>query len=622
MKSITLGNNIPSLVAQRRLAEVSSEQEKVFERLASGQRINRASDDAAGLSIADTLQADQRVFTQGVRNFNDGLSMLNIADGALAELTNVMTRISELAEQASNGTFNYRQRISLDEEADALVEEYNRIVETTNFNGVSVIDGSSSEIRLQGGYGEDGSIALTLVDGNSSSSTFVSNVGTGDFQDAVTFAPFGGGGASYGNPADFNNDGNQDLVATTNAGIEVSLGNGDGTFQTSYIVAAGPDLGAAGADFNGDGNMDITSLRAGNGFQVLLGNGDGSFGAMQMFELGMSIAEFNQGDYNEDGRRDLYYLETGTTNVHVRFGVGSGSLSSRTTLNTVGNATRGANGDVNGDGLTDLVVYDSANNFNIFLNNGSGGFTSGGTVTSAASQTAHRMWMGDTDDDGYDEIFIASSAGVRMYENTNGTISTASTLIDNNNSNNVQIVDINEDGFLDVISNATSDQIVTLLGRGDGTFNNLGLVTNPAGTNTFGLAFADLNNDGALEIIQSASAGGLAISLPTTTTSSRISSYNLRNQLDALAALDDSKARIQAIAQFRGDIGAVQSRLDVGISNLSVATENYASAESRIRDVDIASESANLTRNSILQQTAASILAQANQQPSIALDLL
>ncbi len=100
---ITLGTNIQSLNAQRLLGRTEEKLSTVFERLSSGQRINRASDDAAGLAISESLNVDRRVYNQAVRNLNDGLSVLNIADSTVEQLSSIVTRIQELAQQAANG---------------------------------------------------------------------------------------------------------------------------------------------------------------------------------------------------------------------------------------------------------------------------------------------------------------------------------------------------------------------------------------------------------------------------------------------------------------------------------------------------------------------------------------
>ena len=175
---ITLGSNIASLMAQRQLGKTTDSLSTVYERLSSGMRINRASDDAAGLAIASGLAADTRIFHQGVRNLNDGISLFNIADGALNELTNIVVRIQELAEQAANGTYSSKQRGALDTEAQTLSKEFTRIQQSTEFNGLNLLNGETNGVYLQAGVGTNGGIATGI--GN--------YLGTGSFSSAATFS--------------------------------------------------------------------------------------------------------------------------------------------------------------------------------------------------------------------------------------------------------------------------------------------------------------------------------------------------------------------------------------------------------------------------------------------------
>ena len=121
---LSLNTNIGSLTAQNQLLKANEKLQTSFERLSSGLRINRASDDPAGLAMANSLQTDSRLMAQAVRNVNDGISLLTIAESALKELNNILGRQAELAQQAANGTYTWQQRVSLNKEAKALVEEY------------------------------------------------------------------------------------------------------------------------------------------------------------------------------------------------------------------------------------------------------------------------------------------------------------------------------------------------------------------------------------------------------------------------------------------------------------------------------------------------------------------
>lgn len=164
--ALTIGNNIASIQAQRKLGLSTQALESVYERLSSGQRINRAADDAAGLAIADNLRASQRVATVAIRNANDGISTVAIADGALAEIGATLSRLAELSEQSANGVFSVVQRSALQNEFVALSSEIERIAITTTFNGVRLLSGVG-DIALQVGFdaGSTSQIVIRNVQG-------------------------------------------------------------------------------------------------------------------------------------------------------------------------------------------------------------------------------------------------------------------------------------------------------------------------------------------------------------------------------------------------------------------------------------------------------------------------
>ena len=159
--AITLGNNISSLRAQSRLAKTDLALNKTYEKLSSGLRINSASDDAAGLAIADDLRAKIRIGQVAVRNANDGISTIAIADSALGEVEGVLTRLAELAQQSSTGTFSSTQRSALQSEFTALSSEIERIAVTTEFNGIKLLS-SSSNITLQVGFNSNATSQIVI----------------------------------------------------------------------------------------------------------------------------------------------------------------------------------------------------------------------------------------------------------------------------------------------------------------------------------------------------------------------------------------------------------------------------------------------------------------------------
>ena len=144
--SINIRTNLSSLVAQKNLGQTTNGLTQAYERLSSGMRINKASDDAAGLAIADSLYADARLATVAIRNANDGMSMIAITDGAIGQITEILSRLGELSEQSANGVYSNTQRSALQLEFSALTSEVARIALTTEFNGLSLLSGGANVV--------------------------------------------------------------------------------------------------------------------------------------------------------------------------------------------------------------------------------------------------------------------------------------------------------------------------------------------------------------------------------------------------------------------------------------------------------------------------------------------
>lgn len=133
--AITVNTNVSALVAQRNLSNANNMLNQSLERLASGSRINSAKDDAARLQISNRLEAQMSGIDVAVRNANDGISIMQTAEGAMNETTNIMQRMRDLSLQASNGSNSQSERTAIQEEITALNDELNRIAETTSFGG-------------------------------------------------------------------------------------------------------------------------------------------------------------------------------------------------------------------------------------------------------------------------------------------------------------------------------------------------------------------------------------------------------------------------------------------------------------------------------------------------------
>lgn len=161
--SLTVSTNVSSIAAQNTLSRSQRSMDKSFTQLASGSRITKAADDAAGLSISETLKSTIRGYTQSQRNANDGISMVQVAEGGLAEVSNILTRLRELGVQAASDTVGDTERGFIDKEVQQLKLEMQRIAESTRFGQTRLLDGSGQEFSFQ-------------VD-----------IGNNDFQDRINF---------------------------------------------------------------------------------------------------------------------------------------------------------------------------------------------------------------------------------------------------------------------------------------------------------------------------------------------------------------------------------------------------------------------------------------------------
>ncbi len=150
---LRVNTNVASINAQRNLATATGRLEGNFRRLATGLRIATAADDAAGLAISERLRSQVRSLEQGKRNANDGISLVQTGEGALNEVSSILTRLRELSVQSANGSVSGQDRNTLNEEFRSLVDEIDRIGRSTEFNGVKLLDGSSSTVSFQVGFG-------------------------------------------------------------------------------------------------------------------------------------------------------------------------------------------------------------------------------------------------------------------------------------------------------------------------------------------------------------------------------------------------------------------------------------------------------------------------------------
>lgn len=163
---LRIRTNVESLTAQRQLSNNQNDLSSSLERLSSGSRINKSADDAAGLAISENLRAKTRGLNQAKRNASDGVSMIQVTEGGLSEISNIMIRLRELTVQSASDTLGTVERGFLDREYQQLTQEVDRISSTTEFSGTKLLGGNQKEMKVQVGYNgsADDTLDLTLRD--------------------------------------------------------------------------------------------------------------------------------------------------------------------------------------------------------------------------------------------------------------------------------------------------------------------------------------------------------------------------------------------------------------------------------------------------------------------------
>lgn len=626
MPPLTVTSNIASIEIQQRLGETTRKLQQNLERLSSGLRINHAKDDTAGLAIATGLSIDRRVLNRGLKNLNDGISYLNIAEKAVGELKGILIRLGELSTQSSNGTITNSQRQSLNDEAVALTDEYNRIVNVTEFNGINLFSEHGSSISLQVGYGENGQLSVVLASPSSAP------IGDGTFQARTSY---GTGLAPYSVAiGDLNGDGIPDLVSADSyqGSLSVRLGNGDGSLQERTTLASGGlTRSVVITDLNGDGRSDIVFANANDDqLGVYLGYGDGTFQAAALYEAGDTPWEVKVGDFNNDGITDIVSSDYNSYVVSVFIGNGDGTFKKRTSFANGQDSTSVSVGDINGDGKLDIVsISNYESSVSVFLGNGNGTFTARQEIATGSIPVSEVL--ADLNGDGTLDIVTVdmTSNSVSIFlGNGNGTFQARKSYITGATPTDVTVGDLNGDGVPDlVVAESGVDAVSVLIGNGNGTFK--ARVTYAVGDDTKFVIASDISGDGVLDLITADSASN-AISvllgnyvITTQSVSIRpLSGVNLATQGTALASKSVIDRYLDEATAVASTIGGSMSRLQITGNALRTESDILAVAESRIVDVDTAEEAASLVKNSILQQAEIAILGQANQSPGLVLKLL
>ena len=183
--ALRINTNVASVFAQKHSSRTQERLRSNFEHLSSGLRITKAADDAAGLAISESMRAEIRSLHQASRNTNDGISMVQTAEGALQEVTNIVSRMRELSVEASSAVLQATERAYLATEFTALQGEIDRISATTNFNGLSLANGSTASVAVQVGIFNSANDRITVTLQDSRSTTLAVDTGTIDLASAA-----------------------------------------------------------------------------------------------------------------------------------------------------------------------------------------------------------------------------------------------------------------------------------------------------------------------------------------------------------------------------------------------------------------------------------------------------
>jgi flagellin len=608
-------NNIPSLEAENQLTLTSNALNTTLEQLSSGSRINSGADDPAGLAIANGLQANIAALTQSVSNANDGVGELQLADGALAQVTTLLDTAVTLATESATGTVSNSQRTAIQAQYSSILDEINRIGTATTYNGQAVFQ-SGTEPNLNA---------------QNSPAAVAGALNLGDVLTTGDTTTITAGGQSFTYTAATTSGANPNGVTGNAGGITATtaLASGDvitstrGTGTTIYTTTAATTVGAlisvinSGAAVTGI-PITVTGADASHtGYQATIQNGN-----LQVQDLtnqgdlavaqgtGTELGTFTTNTTATSTIQDLINAINGDTTVGAKAALVSGTLEitdpqnrgdlAVTTDDTVlGAPVQGAPTDfvtpnsvgVATPDLNELVGSAIVTNATAIAN---------GTYTlSAGGKTFSYTAAGGT-----------GTVGALINAITNPATDPAGLDAYLNSSGNLIIVDPNNSGNL---------AAGPLVPASVGTLSNPATV-GAAATNIF---LSDATSIGSSQI--AVTIGGLsttAITNGSGESAVNLAGTDLSTQSDAQSALTLLDQAIANVASTRGTLGASVNRLTAASNVINSQVQNLTSAENTITAADIPTAVANLTKYSILEQTGISALAQANQQQQLVLKLL
>lgn len=560
MAGMVVQHNLNAINANNKMNINVSGTKKATEKLSSGYQINRAGDNAAGLAISEKMRSQIRGLSQATKNANDGISLIQTAEGGLNETHSILQRMRELAVQSANGTYqDDTDREAIQLEVDALKSEIDRIASSTEYNGMKLLDGSL------GG----------------------TTTGTTDF------------GARYGvlisanTVVDGANNKLKENLSLEGATLTSSV---NGVTVTLADTASG--VGGENAQWDAAGTTLTINLKAGQSYSQSQINDLIKNATMAKADAAGTPQASTPADVElklKSGVFTFQKAETFKTSAGVR-----------ATSNDTDLVEYLINGTDQNDGYADTIKFTS-NNYGEDTRK----------LKIATDVAAGKEWVATTTannegtgiKDG--EFTLHLATGVEYTEEDIQNLLKQAGLD--------YTVTLTDSKTPDGDKSFYAQKVVA---EADATAIEIGKTTAGAGLGSDkltgtgkGLTF-QIGANGVEDQRVTLSVGDMS------STSIGVGGADVSTQDAANKAIDMVDAAVKTVSMQRAGLGALQNRLEYTVNNLTTTNENLTAAESQIRDTDMATEMINYTKNNILQQASQAMLAQANQQPQAILQLL
>ena len=654
-----INTNIKSLVAQDANRAIGLSQATSMQRLSTGLRVNSAKDDAAGLSIGTRMEAQTRGLSMAIRNANDGISLMQTAEGSLQEVTNSLQRMRELAVQAANGVNNASDRSALDKEVQQLKAEIDRIATKTQFNNINILDGSFKDKTLQIGDKADQTMRVDIASakvkdlgmGNSSSGSsiigarLIDNTSSGsrsaaistDFADPISGVSLLINGKVV-DPIKAATSGTSDKLDINDVVVAINNSNVGVTASAfNEVVAKNTGTGVLSA---GALTITVTAVDTGKDVVMTIGKTNSMQEVVDQINQVGSIGTVNA--KLDDAGKLVLFNNTGAT-IKVKDTTGtSGAFDANT----------GFKSDSTGVTYYGMLKLDSADGNPITV--GTDYLARGKTV---ANETTALMTLGlqaNTVDkigtsakaDAFTVVGAKVTAIATGWENGEISINGVNIWRDGQETDGSSFAKVGATsgtGYTDAASLAWVEKVDLINSFSAETGVTAEKFVNADGDSVFKLnsingspisialgdaasttnAFGKYASHGLLE--QNVGAADYDTNVPTSGAGaggSALTGVNLLTVDAANTAITTIDKAIEKVSDMRADLGAKQNRLNSTVNNLTNVVTNTEASRSRIMDTDYGKETTNLARAQIISQAATAMLAQANQSAQSVLSLL